>query len=353
MSRRTRDARRMPTIADVALQAGVSQMTVSRVVRGEPSVRPATRDAVTHAIKALGYTPNPAAQMLAGSRSIRIGLLYSNPSGAYLSELLVGGLDQAGQAGAQVVIVKCEPDHHEGDVVRQLLDSGVDGLLLPPPLCDSPFVRAALAEADAPAVAIATGAVADRLSSVRIDDFKAARVITDHIVTLGHRRIGFIVGNPNQSASQQRLEGYRAALEEHGLPFDPALVSQGLFTYRSGLDATEHLLDLPHRPTAIFASNDDMAAAAVAMAHRRGLDVPGDLSVCGFDDTALAVTVWPELTTVRQPIAEMSRAAVDMLIAQIRQSRAGQVVDAEHRVLDFTLVRRQSDAAPRKATAPD
>jgi LacI family transcriptional regulator len=121
-----------------------------------------------------------------------------------------------------------------------------------------------------------------------------------------------------------------------------------MFTYRSGLDAAEQLLDREDPPTAIFASNDDMAAAAVAIAHRRGLDVPGDLTVCGFDDTALATTIWPELTTIRQPIAEMSRAAVDLLVEEVRRRRSGEKDRHQQMLLDFTFVRRQSDAAPRR-----
>lgn len=337
-----------PTISDVARRAGVSAMTVSRVINGENNVRPATREAVNAAIAALSYAPNRAAQSLAGANQIRIGLLYSNPSSAYLSEFLVGGLDQASRGNVQLIVEKCEPDHHEGDVARRLVAGGIDGLILPPPLCDSPEVMAALEETGTPAVAVATGRAADGLSAVSIDDYRAAHAMTLHITALGHQRIGFIVGNPNQTVSERRLEGYRDALAAAALPYDEELVAPGLFTYRSGLDAAERLLDLPNPPTAIFASNDDMAAATVAVAHRRGLDVPGDLTVCGFDDTALATTIWPELTTIRQPITDMSRAAVDLLLDAVRRQRSGEGGKPRQLLLDFTLVRRQSDAAPRR-----
>ncbi len=337
-----------PTISDVARRAGVSAMTVSRVINGENNVRPATREAVNAAIAALNYAPNRAAQSLAGANQIRIGLLYSNPSSAYLSEFLVGGLDQASRGNVQLIVEKCEPDHHEGDVARRLVAGGIDGLILPPPLCDSPEVMAALEETGTPAVAVATGRAADGLSAVSIDDYRAAHAMTLHIAALGHQRIGFILGNPNQTVSERRLEGYRDALAAAALPYDEELVAPGLFTYRSGLDAAERLLDLPNPPTAIFASNDDMAAATVAVAHRRGLDVPGDLTVCGFDDTALATTIWPELTTIRQPITDMSRAAVDLLLEAVRRQRSGEGSKPRQLLLDFTLVRRQSDAAPRR-----
>ncbi len=170
--------------------------------------------------------------------------------------------------------------------------------------------------------------------------------MTRHLITLGHSRIGFIKGNPNQTASGKRFEGYLAALSEANLPVLDELIAQGYFTYRSGLDAAEQILSLLDPPTAIFASNDDMAAATVAIAHRSGLDVPGDLTVCGFDDTSLATTIWPELTTIRQPISAMSRAAVEVLV-RLLKGRRGADMASEHLVLAHKLVRRQSDAAPR------
>jgi LacI family transcriptional regulator len=176
--------------------------------------------------------------------------------------------------------------------------------------------------------------------------------MTRHLIGLGHSRIGFVSGNPNLTASNARLEGYRRALDDAGLPYDESLVTAGLFTYRSGLDAADVLLDRADPPSAIFASNDDMAAAIVAVAHRRGLDVPGDLTVCGFDDSAIATTIWPELTTIHQPIADMSRASVELLAGILRARRTGSPGgEVRHETLDYTLIRRQSDAAPRRRPA--
>jgi LacI family transcriptional regulator len=337
----------VPTIADVAREAGFSPMTVSRVINGEKNVRESTRDAVLKTIAELNYSPNLAARSLAGSEQIRIGLLYSNPSAAYLSEFLVGSLEQARLSHVQLVVEKCDADQHEDDVAREMLATGIDGIILPPPLCDSALIQAVIAKADALAVAVASGRPAEGLSVVRIDDFAAAKAMTQHIISLGHRRIGFIIGNPNQTASEQRLEGYRSALHDADIAEDQALIEQGMFTYRSGLQAAESLLDCPDRPTAIFASNDDMAAAAVAVAHRRHLDVPTDLTVCGFDDTDFARSIWPELTTIHQPIADMSRAAVALLVAKIRARRAGRDDAFRESMLDFTLVRRDSEARPK------
>ena len=342
----TRRQGKGPTIADVARLAGVAPMTVSRVINKESSVREATRDAVNKAIKELNYAPNAAAKSLAGATQMRVGLIYSNPSAAYLSEFLMGGLDHATRGNVQLVIEKCEAGDDEAEVARHLLASGIDGLILPPPICDSMAVIAVVEESGVPAVAVATARTESRIATVSIDDFQAAYAMTRHIAALGHKRIGFIIGNKNLSASAKRLEGYRVAIADAGLAVDTDLEAQGLFTYRSGLQAADHLLDRSNPPTAIFASNDDMAAATVAAAHRRGLDVPRDLTVCGFDDTALATTIWPELTTIHQPIRDMARTAIDCLIEEMRARRSFQTPEPASVRLDFRLIRRDSDAAP-------
>jgi LacI family transcriptional regulator len=334
-------------IADVAHASGFSPMTVSRVINGEKNVRESTRQAVLDAVEKLNYSPNLAARTLAGAEQIRIGLLYSNPSAAYLSEFLVGSLEQARLTHVQLVVEKCEPDQHEHEVAEEMLASGIDGIILPPPLCDSALIHTVIAKANALAVAVASGRPPEGLSVVRIDDFAAAAAMTHYIIRLGHRRIGFIAGHPNQTASAQRLEGYRAALKESGIARDDALIAPGLFTYRSGLEAAETLLDLADRPTAIFASNDDMAAATVAVAHRRHLDVPSDLTVCGYDDTDFARSIWPELTTIHQPIADMSRAAVDLLVGKIKARRSGEAEFSREVMLDFKMIRRDSDSMLR------
>ncbi|MEA3390282.1 LacI family DNA-binding transcriptional regulator [Sphingobium sp. CCH11-B1] len=345
-TRSSRRQRNAPTINDVARVAGVSPMTVSRVINGEQVVRPATRERVDEAIKALNYAPSAAARMLAGGDELRVGLLYSNPSSSYLSEFLVGSLDQASRSGVDLVVEKWDEETSIQSVVAHLERSRIDGVVLPPPLCDFGDLVDALDEAGIPAVAVATGRAPADMSAVSIDDRRAAYEMTRHLIALGHSRIGFIKGNPNQSASAKRFEGYAQALAEAGLPVLDELVAQGLFTYRSGLDAAEQIMALAEPPTAIFASNDDMAAATVAIAHRSGLDVPGDLTVCGFDDTSLATTIWPELTTIRQPVSEMSRAAVELLVRRLKGRRGG-AVQAEHLVMEHALIRRQSDAAPR------
>ena len=336
-----------PTMVDVARLAGVSAMTVSRVMNGKGLVRESTRRKVAEAVAALNYTPNQEARNLAGSKPIRVGFLYSNPSATYLSEFLVGLLTQSGLNNVQLFVEKCEAGTQEAEQTRRLIENGLDGIILPPPLCDSAPVLRCINDAGIPAVVVACGLPDAQVGAVSIDDYDAAFRMTQHLVKLGHQRIGFIVGHPNQTASTRRLEGYRAAIAAKGADASEELVVQGMFTYRSGLDAAELLLSMDDRPTAIFASNDDMAAAAVAVAHRLGLDVPGDLTVTGFDDTALATTIWPELTTVRQPIAEMAREAVQSLVRRVRALREGEAAEPEQIKMASELVRRQSDAAPR------
>ncbi|KRA80831.1 LacI family transcriptional regulator [Altererythrobacter sp. Root672] len=321
-------------------------MTVSRVTNNEPSVREETRQAVLDAIEQLNYKPNRAARSLAGAAQNRIALLYSNPSASYLSELLMGSLDQAARSDVHLVVEQCEFDKDEEKVVRRLVESGIDGFLLPSPLCDETALLDMLAKQGTRAIQVGPGRPHADHSAVLIDEYQAAYDMTAHIIGLGHKRVGFVIGNPHQTASGQRLSGFLDAMKASGLEVSDGMVMQGLFTYRSGYDAAVRLLDQPDPPTAIFASNDDMAAAVVAVAHRRHLDVPVDLSVCGFDDTAIASTIWPELTTIRQPIADMARRAVDLLATELRGGRNGKVAKPTHITLDYTLVRRQSDAAP-------
>jgi LacI family transcriptional regulator len=344
------DSKRGPNMLDVARLAGVSPMTVSRVMNGKTTVRASTRQKVAEAAAALNYAPNQEARSLAGAKPIRVGFVYDMPSvrsGTYLTEVLIGLLNQISQNNVQLFVEKCDDGSLIAEHAQRLVDTGLDGIILPPPLCDNPEIIDRVANAGIAIVAIACGQPDPRVSSVGIDDREAAYQMTRHLIELGHQRVGFITGHPHQSVTAPRLAGYRAAVQEMGADPAPELVAQGLFNYRSGLDAAELLLALPDRPTAIFASNDDMAAGAVAVAQRLGLDVPGDITVVGFDDTSLATTIWPALTTVHQPTIEMTEAAVHCVVRQVLARRRGTPVPAENSIIDFTLVRRQSDAAPR------
>ena len=344
--RKPRVGMRGPTVADVARLAGVSPMTVSRVINSEPNVLPATRDKVTNAIARLGYVPNPAARSLAGGQQCRIALLHANPSAAYLSEFLMGSLAQASLIDAQLIVEHCDLSERPEALVRRLAGHRVDAVLLPPPLCDDAALLAALHAAELPMAQIATGRPAPFAHALTIGDEEAAFAMTAHLIARGHRRIGFVAGAPNQTVSERRRAGYDRALLEAGLATEPGLIAQGDFTYRSGLVAAEALMRLSPRPTAIFASNDDMAAATIAVAHRHRLEVPEDLSVCGFDDTAMSTTVWPEITTIHQPVAEMAQQATAMLAETVRSRAAARDGGVRHVQLDFRLMHRGSDGPP-------
>lgn len=349
MTRPTRRKSGSATIQDVAREAGVSAMTVSRVVNGGSQVRSATRDAVMEAIEKLSYQPNSAARTLAAGRAAQIGLLYSNPSASYLSQFLIGALQGARAAGSHLLLQPCDDNRPpaQAEAARQFVGPDIQGVILPPPLSESLAVQKELNSASVPWVAIAMGVMEPGAMNVRIDDHAAAASMTRHLLGLGHRSIGFIKGHPNHVASIDRLRGFQDALREAGLDPDLMPVEQGYFTYHSGLEAARKLLARADRPTAIFASNDDMAAAAMGVAHRNGLTIPGDLSIVGFDDTELATSIWPELTTIRQPIAQMARTAVDLLVERVQ---LGHIPDIAERVLPHELILRDSSGPPaRKA----
>jgi LacI family transcriptional regulator len=287
-----------------------------------------------------------------------MGLLYANPSAGYLAEFLIGALHAARSAGVHLVIESCESEDadEQAEVIRRFANSEVEGVILPPPLSESQPIMAELYAMGIPVVTVATGAPREESLNVRIDDHAAAMEMTRYLLDLGHREIGFIKGHPNHVASHDRFRGFCDALAEAGIDPDAASVEQGYFSYRSGLTAGERLLSRPETPTAIFASNDDMAAATVSVAHRQGLDVPRDLSVVGFDDTALATSVWPELTTVKQPIAAMAEAALELLIADLRRRRTGAPHKFAERVLSHAMIIRESSGPPpgarKKARKP-
>ncbi len=339
----TRRKRSGPTIADVASAAGVSPMTVSRVINRDARVRPDTRGKVTRAISSLGYVPNLAARSLAGARQCRILLLHTNPSSAYLSEFLLGSLASARESGAELVVEQYDPGEEVASLLQRLAAHRIDGVLLPPPLCDDGALIAALRNHKLAIAQVGTGRPVARAHAVSMDDESAAFTMTAHLIDNGHRRIGFISGPSDQTVSKLRLRGYERALLAAGLETDAALIVPGDFTYQSGLHAAEALLSLPDRPTAIFAANDDMAAAAVGFAHRSGLHVPGDVTICGFDDTPIATTIWPELTTIRQPISQMARRAIDILVGAICRGDGAVAEKSSHVQLGFELIRRQSD----------
>jgi len=333
------------TITDVSKAAGVSIKTVSRVLNKEKYVSAATRAKVEAAMASLNFSPSLAARALAGRRSFQIALIYDNHSPFYIHQIQEGVWARCREAGVRMLAQPA--DVASPDLAREiggLIDeTHVDGVILSSPVTDAAPALAELERRGIPFVRISPGTNHALTSSVFMDDVQAADDMTTHLVNLGHRRIGFVVGHPNHMASDQRLFGYRRALDRAGIAYEPELVRPGLFDFASGAAAAEALLGLAARPTAIFASNDDMAAGVLAVAHRRGLAIPDDLSVAGFDDTELASAVWPPLTTIRQPTRDLAFTAASLLFERLE--------GVEHRRLQHELVARQSTARPPRQPA--
>lgn len=331
-------------IRDVAARAGVAVKTVSRVLNAHPYVSADTRARVEEAMRALDFRPSVAARILSGAKSNQIALIYDNHSPYYMFQIQTGCWDFCRANNIRLLAQPVDvADPQVGEQVRGLVsETHVDGIILSSPVTDCDPVLRALEAMDIPFVRISPGTNHALTSSVFMDDAQAADDMTTHLINAGHRRIGFIKGHPNHMASDDRLFGYRRALDRAALPYDPVLVRDGAFDFDSGTRGGRDLLDLPNRPTAIFASNDDMAAGVLAVAHDRGMNVPAELSVAGFDDTTLARTVWPPLTTIHQPMAELARTATEILIA------GG---DITHRRLPHTLVERASVAPPHRTVS--
>jgi len=331
------------TISDVAEAAGVSIKTVSRVFNEEPNVREETRRHVLQVVAELDYHPNLAARSLAGRKSFLIGLLYDNPCANYILGLQSGSLDRLRGDKWRLLVVPCEDSARMGgkSTVSMVRAAGVGGVILTSPICDNAEIVNELLAARIPMVRIAPAdnVGADQIApSVGMDDRSAAAEITRHLIALGHRRIAIILGDPTHSSNDERLIGFRRAMDEAGLEIDPSLIARGLYTFESGLEAARPLLDRPDRPTAIFAQNDDMAAGAIIAAGELGIAVPGELSVAGFDDSQIASTVWPRITTIRQPIRAMAQAATDALVKIMEGSHR----PLEHRVMPYELILRGS-----------
>ncbi|MEP6786608.1 MAG: LacI family DNA-binding transcriptional regulator [Sphingomonadales bacterium] len=329
----------------VAAHAGVSPMSVSNVINGR-RVLPHTREAVLRAIADLDYKPNAAARALASASPVRIGLLYNSPESAFVSALLVGALDAATRFGAQLLIHRFEEKRPLADILFDMVAGGANALILPAPYCEAASGTGLVERLKVPLIALCSGSELSDMSSIRVDDIAAAREMTNYLIGLGHRRIGFVRGAQNHIISRTRFEGYRLALLEHDLELDPDLVVDGDLTFDSGLVATEQLLALQRPPTAIFASNDDMAAAVVSVAHRRDIRVPDQLSVAGFDDSPISRKIWPALTTIRQPIVDMTAIAVESVIEMLGNPTSQALVRPFTSYVDYSLVIRSSTSAP-------
>jgi LacI family transcriptional regulator len=338
------------TIVDVAAHAGVSIKTVSRVINNVTTVKPAIRARVMRAIEKLDYHPNPSARGLGGKRSYLLGLLYDVSCEYYATSVLAGVIETCRVASYLAVMQPCDyrsPTLAEG-VTRDIRRSRADGVILTPPLSDVTAIVSVLEAQNIPFVRVAPAKHADNYRSVCTNDRQICAEMTEQLAALGHQRIGFIIGNPDHAALADRYRGYLDGLQTCGLRLDKALVAQGYNSHASGVQCALKLLGLApaKRPTAIFASNDEMAAGVLGVAHSLGVGVPEELSVVGFDDVPLATQVWPALTTIRQPIPDMAAKAAQLLLRQL----SGEPADHSEHVLPASItIRHSSGPAPNRA----
>lgn len=329
------------TINDVARVAQVSKKTVSRVINQSPFVRQDTRDRVQAVIDELGFIPDPQARGLAFRRSFLVGMIYDQPSPTYVVNMQQGILDALKGSGLELVVHPCSRtsatllEDIRGFVERQRLF----GVIMPPSVSEDESVIELLRELDCPYVRIASVALDEPEAMVVTNDWMGAAEAARHLADLGHRRIGLVRGLTLFRSSAVRSKGFIDALADRGVPLDPAYDIQGAYTFESGVEAGHALLSLPEPPTAIFTLNDDMALGVMQAARERGLELPRDLSVVGFDDLPMAARVWPNLTSVRLPIREMGRMAAEKLLAPMRGVDPAKLVQPEVRP---ALVVRQS-----------
>ncbi len=336
------------TIVDIAKQAGVSIKTVSRVINREGGVGDATRARVEDIVAQMGYRPNVSARSLSSRRSYLIGVIFLR-IGAYhyVGEVQAGAMQACRRAGYHLVVEQVDSSDDGAKAFRDVLRAArFDGVILTPPVCDNSEILAEVEANGLPYVRIAPDHDFERSPYVFMDDYEAVRELTGRLWTLGHRKIAFIDGPSDHGSARRRREGYLAALTERGGDIRPEWIAPGTFYSLSGFDAAEALLSLPERPTAIFAGNDEMALGVLAAAAKRGLSVPGDLSVAGFDDGPSASSAWPRLTTIHQPIAAMAHAATQMLIEGFGDERFRGRTTV--RKLDYRVVERASTGAPPK-----
>ena len=337
-----------PTISTVASQARVSIKTVSRVLNNSSAVTPATREHVIEVMRRLSYRPSPTARTLAGHPSLLVGMPFDSSAVRYVTEVQMGTLPTFRAANYQVVMHAC--DAYAADLVDEIRifiqRVRVDGMILPPPLSHMEGIVEALSELGVPFVKIASPRRADFARNVFTNEREACAAMVEHLAAGGHKRIAFIAGPTGCTACEQRYLGYLDGLKQVELPLLPTLVKRGANTVPSGMACGRELLVQPRnlRPTAIFASNDEMAAGVLRAAHDFRIDVPAELSVAGFEDAPIASQIWPRLTTIRQPIRAMAERAAALLMEQLQGGPARPPSGATLQLIESELILRQSTA---------
>lgn len=334
-----------PTINDVARLANVSKKTVSRVINRSPLLNQETRERVEQVIRDLGYVPNPQARALALGRNFLVGLIHDNPNAQMVLNMQQGILEALQGTDFEMVVRPVDRTSPRMlDDVRLLLErQRLFGVVILPPLSENDALAALCDEVGCRYVRIGSAQLDDADHMVASNDREVVREATGYLVQQGHRLIALIEGPDGFRSARERRLGFEDAIKAAGLSLPRSLIARGNYTFETGVTAANRLFDLSPRPTAIFASNDEMAAGVVFAARERGITVPDDLSVIGFDDTPIAAHIWPPLTTVRWPIVSMARAAARKLLGDMV---GGEAVGPQPSELPSMLVKRSSVAPP-------
>ena len=335
-----------PTISDVARLAGVSKKTVSRVINSEPNVGAKTLSKVKKVIEDLDYSPNPQARGLAFSRSFLLAMIYDNPNASFITDAMYGALSQCRPNGYELVVHPCDATQaslHD-DIINFIRRTKIDGVILLPPLSESNDLINKLKAIKCNYVRLVSVISDDVAHMVHFNDREAVKDIAEHLIALGHRDIGFIKGPDNSKSSAERHDAFRDALEQNGVHLGANQIVFGANTFQSGVDCAVQLLKSDNPPTAIFASNDEMAIGVMVTAQKMGIDIPSELTIIGFDDTPQASKVWPALTTVNLKVKEMGKLATLKLLALCNNNIGlAKTIKSE---LVPTLVRRETTAPP-------
>lgn len=313
---------KVPTINDVAEEAGVSKRTVSRVINKSELVNARTRKKVEAVIRELNFSPNRQARGLASQRSYLIGLVYDVPT-LHIADIQRGILNVCYDAGYELVVHAChiQTENLVEEVLQFVARAKVDGIIVLPPVSEVEGLAPELNRVGCHYVEFSSQLSAEPWKQVVTNYLPAVTDMTSHLVNLGHERFGFISGPRSSTSSRKRQEAFVQALKQFGFRLPRSLIVEGAFTYESGVAAAEKLLSRKDRPTAIFAGNDEMAFGVMNVADRMGIEVPDDLSVVGFDGTAFATFVIPSLSTIRRPANQMSQLGAEKLLARINRGR--------------------------------
>lgn len=347
-------SKRLATIKDVALEAGVSVMTVSRVINQNSTVRPANVKKVQEAIARINYQPNIGARALSGRQTFQFLMLYNNPNIAWMGGLMNGVLKACRRIGYHLSVEfqdeflsRSNGSSFTSDEIADLVStSRVDGVILPPPICFSQSVLDVIRQKDIPCVRIAGVPAQGFDLRVSIDNYAAGYEIADYLIGMGHKNIAFIKGPEISIASGLRYDGFTAAMRNQGLSIQESNVATGNFDLESGYNCALKLLSQKNRPTAIFASNDEMTAGLLAVIQKLKISVPEELSVAGFDDATIAHSVWPALTTIRAPLHAIGEMSVELLAGYIQEKRDNpEGIKSKSITLPYELIIRESTGA--------